>query len=108
MLSEHFYTSPYGLTEVLTSTLMMIIELYTNSQDIFLRGISFQRPRAFRTATASCCAPVCAPVYAPDLLTDRSQPIRSSACSADPADVEFVSQQTLDNILTHPLKNKST
>ena len=36
-------------------------------------------------------APVCLPVYAPD-LTNRSQPIRSSACSADPADAELVSQ----------------
>ena len=36
-------------------------------------------------------APICVPVYAPG-LTDRSELIRSSACSADPADVELVSQ----------------
>ena len=35
-------------------------------------------------------------------LTDRSQPIRSSACSADAADVELVSQQIVyDNSLDH-------
>ena len=36
-------------------------------------------------------APVYISVYVPG-LTDRSQPILSSACSADPADVELVSQ----------------
>ena len=38
-------------------------------------------------------APVCVPVYVFG-QTDQCQPIRSSACSADPADVELVSQQT--------------
>ena len=37
-------------------------------------------------------APVCVQVYILG-LTDRSQPIWSSACSTDPADVELVSQQ---------------
>ena len=65
MLSEHFYTSPYGLTKVLTRTLMLITQLYTNSQNIFLRGLSSQRPLGFRTAIAYRCAPV----YAPGLRT---------------------------------------
>ena len=64
VLSEHFYTSPYTLTDVLTCTSMLITKLYTNSQNIFLRRISFQRPRGLRTATASHCALVCALVYA--------------------------------------------
>ena len=37
-------------------------------------------------------APVCVPVYAPG-LPDRSQPIHSSACSANLDDVKLVSQQ---------------
>ena len=76
MLSEHFYTSPYGLTEVLTRTSMLITELYTNSQNIFLCGISFQRPCGLRTVTTSRCTPICAPVYAP-VRPNRSVPTDS-------------------------------
>ena len=57
---------------------MLIKELYTNSQNIFLAEYLSSRPPGSLHRTG---------------LTDRSQPIRSSASSADPADVELVSQQ---------------
>ena len=33
---------------------MLIVELYTNSQNIFLRGISFQQPRVLQSGEAAC------------------------------------------------------
>ena len=84
----------YGLTEVLTKVLTILqcsfMSPYTNSQIYSLRNI-FPMASRFPHQSDLSYAPVCIPVYAPD-LTDRSQPIRFSACSADPADVELVSQ----------------
>ena len=77
MLSEHFYTSPKRTDRSTDSTSMLIKSPYTNSQIYSSRNIF----------------PNDLPVYALG-LTDRSQPIRSSASSADPADVELVSQHS--------------
>ena len=92
VFSEHFHTSPYGLTEVLVVLQCSFMSPYTNSQIYSLRNICLMASR-FPHRTGLCYAPVCVPVYAPD-LTDRSQPIRSSSCSADPTDVELVSQHS--------------
>ena len=58
---------------------MLIKELYTNSQNIFLVEYLSSRSPGSLLRTG---------------LTDRSQPIRSSASLADPTDVELVSQQS--------------
>ena len=74
MFSEHFYTSPYGLTEVLTVLQCSFMSSYANSQIYSSRNIC---PMAslFPHRSDLSYAPVCIPVYAPS-LTDRSQPIR--------------------------------
>ena len=64
---------------------MLIKELYTNSQNIFLAEYLSSRPPGSLHRTG-----LTDPVLG---LTDRFQPIRFSASSADPADVELVSQQ---------------
>ena len=95
VFSEHFYTSPYGLTEVLTRTSMLIKEpSYTNSQiyshaEYLSDGLSVSAPiRPFlrtglRTGLRTWSGP-----------NDWSQLIRFSVCSADSADVELVSQHS--------------
>ena len=74
---------------------MLIKELYTNSQKYIPYRISFLTVSWFSAPSRPSFVPVCVSVLGLG-LTDRSQPIRSSACSADAADVELVSQ--------HPLK----
>ena len=86
MLSEHFYTSPKRTDRSTDSTSMLIKSPYTNSQIYSSRNIF----------------PNDLPVYALG-LTDRSQPIRSSASSADPANVELVSQQRCNNTMARQL-----
>ena len=81
----------YGLTKVLTVLQRSLKSPYANSQIYSSRNICPMASR-FPHRSGLLYAPVCVPVYAPG-LTDRSQQIRFSACSADPADVEFVSQQ---------------
>ena len=92
VFSEHFYTSAYGLTEILTVLQCSLKSSYTNSQiysyaEYLSDGLPVSAPiRPFlhtglRTDLRTRSG-----------LTNRSQPIRSSACSADPADVELVSQ----------------
>ena len=86
-----FYTSPRRTdrsTTILQCSLkssMLTPKIYS-LRNIFPNGlpISAQNRPSF------------VPVYVSVLglgLTDRSQPMRSSACSADAADVELVSQQ---------------
>ena len=80
----------YGLTEILTVLQYSLKSPYANSQIYFSRNIcpmAYRYPHRFSPSYA----PVCIPVYALG-LTDQSQLIRSSACSADPEDVDLVSQ----------------
>ena len=87
----------FGLTEVLTVLQCSFMSTYANSQIYSSRNICLMASQ-FPHRSGPSYAPVFVPVYALG-LTDRSQPIRSSACSADPADVELVSQQfTIQNI----------
>ena len=81
MLSEHFCTSPYRLTEVLTRTSMLMNE----PQNIIVAE--------YLSDCLSVSAPIRPLVADPSGLTDRSQPIRFSACTGDPANVELVSQR---------------
>ena len=71
----------FGLTEVLTVLQCLLKSPYTISQIYSLRNI-FPMASRFPHRSGLSCAPVCVPVYALG-LTDRSQPIQSSACSAD-------------------------
>ena len=84
----------YGLIEVLTEVLTVLqcsfMNPYTNSQIYSLRNIFLMASR-FPHRSGPSYTPVCIPVYALG-LTDQSQPIRSSACSIDSADVELISQ----------------
>ena len=80
-----FYTSPWGSDKSIDSTSMLIKELLHKPPNIFLteylsNGLPVSAPNR----------PSFAPVHVLG-LTDRSEPIRSSASSADPADVELVS-----------------
>ena len=81
----------FGLTEVLTVLQWSFMSTYANSQIYSSWNICPMASR-FPHRSGPSYAPICVPVYALG-LTDRSQPIRSSACSADLADVELVSQQ---------------
>ena len=91
----------YGLIEVLTEVLIVhhcsLKSPYTNSQIYSSRNICPMASR-FLHRSGPCYAPVCVPVYTLG-LTDRSQLIRSSACSADPADVELVSQHRIVTVV---------
>ena len=80
-----------GLTEVLT-VLQCSLRAPTLTPKYIPHGISFLTASRFTHRSGPTYAPVCVPVYAFG-LTDRSQPIRSSASSVDPADVELVSQK---------------
>ena len=80
-----------GLTEVLTVLQCSLKSSYKNSQIYSSRNI-FPTASRFTHRSGPSYAPVSVPVSALG-LTDRSQPIRSSASSADAADVELVSQQ---------------
>ena len=82
----------FGLTEVLSVLQCSLKSPYTNSQIYSSRNI-YPMASRFPHRSDLSYALVCVPVYVPG-LTDRSQPIRSSACSADPADVELVSQHS--------------
>ena len=74
VFSEHFYTSPYGLTEVLTVLQCSLVSPYANFQIYSSRNIC---PMAswFPHRSDLSYTPVCVPVCVPS-LTDRSQPIR--------------------------------
>ena len=91
---------------------MLIKELYTNSQKYIPCGISFLTVSRFSALSRPSFVPVCVSVLGLGLtnrtqpirssacsadlgLIDQSQPIRSSACSADATDVELVSQHSL-------------
>ena len=80
-----------GLTEVLT-VLQCSLRAPTLTPKYIPHRISFLTASRFPHRSGPTYAPVCVPVYALG-LTDWSQPIWSSASSADPADVELVSQQ---------------
>ena len=85
-----FYTSPFRTDRSTDSTSMLIKELLHKLPNIFLteylsNGLLVSAPNQ------PSYAPVCVSVHVLG-LTDRSQPIWSSACSADAADVELVSQ----------------
>ena len=85
------YTSPSRTDRSTGSTSMLIKELLHKLPNIFLteylsNGLPVSAPNR------PSFAPVCVPIHILG-LTDRSQVIRSSACSTDPADVELVSQQ---------------
>ena len=87
-----FYTSPYGLTEVLTRTSMLITELYTNPKiysfaEYLSNGLAVYAPLRFLIAHRFAHR-----FTLQSGLTDRSQLIRFSACTADPANVALVSQ----------------
>ena len=107
VFNEPFYTSPrtQGLTEVLT-VLQCSLRAPTLTPNYIPHGISFLTASRFTHRSGPTYAPVCVPVYAFG-LTDRSQPIRSSASSADLADVELVSQHfvtTMCNALATTVK----
>ena len=70
VFSEHFFTSPYGLTEVLTVLQCSFMSPYTNSQ-IYICLMASRFPHR----SGLSYAPVCVLVYVPS-LTDWSQPIR--------------------------------
>ena len=111
VFSEHFYTSSYGLTGVLKSTSMLIYGPLNILPNIFPCGISVQWPPGLRTDPASSLRTRLTHWFTHRSgLTDRSKPIRFSACAADPANVELVSQQCikvdshrtiLDRIVVH-------
>ena len=87
------YTSPSRTDRSTGSTSMLIKELLHKLPNIFLmeylsNGLPVSTPNRLSFA------PVCVLVLGLG-LTNRSQPIRSSACSANAADVELVSQQVL-------------
>ena len=72
------YTSPRRTDR---STTVLQCSLKSSTLTPKFNGLPVSAPN--RPFYASVCVPG---------LTDRSQPIRSSTCSADPADVELVSQ----------------
>ena len=74
MFNEHFYTSSYGLTKVLTVLQCSLKSPYTNSRIYSLRNIIPMASRFLHRSGLSY-APVCVLVYVPS-LTDWSQPIR--------------------------------
>ena len=79
-LMNTFYTSPRRTDR---STIVLQCSLKSSTltpKNIFLAGYLSSRPPGSLHRTG---------------LTDRSQPIRSSASSADPADFELVSQQCI-------------
>ena len=81
-----------GLTEVLT-VLQCSLRALTLTPKYIPHGISFLTASRFTHRSGPTYAPVCVSVYAFG-LTNRSQPIQSSSSSADPADVELVSQHS--------------
>ena len=94
VFSEHFYTGPYGLTEIPTILQCSLKSPYTNSEiysyaEYLSDGLPVPTPiRPFlHTGLHNGLRIWSDP-------TDRSQPIGSSACSADGTDVELVSQHT--------------
>ena len=91
VFSEHFYTSPYSLTEVLTVLQSSFMGAYTNSQIYSFRNIC-SMASWFLHRFSLCCAPVYVPIYAPvrpnqSVPTDPVLNLLSRS-----ADVELVSQ----------------
>ena len=100
MFNEHLYTSPFRTDRSTDNTSMLICEPLHYLPNIFpmeylSNGLPVSVPN--RPSYAPVCVPVCVPG-----VTDRSQPIRSSACSADPTDVELVSQQDANSNMKIP------
>ena len=96
VFSKHFYTSPYRLTEVLTVIQCSLKSPYTNSQIYSLRNIclkAFRFPHQSGLLLTGLRTRLRTRFTQWSGLTDRSQPIRFLACSADTADVELDSQQ---------------